>query len=156
MKEAYATETLLRYWTGWGDEKLTAPEIFQVDSSNLPPVMVCMSFFLMHSGSQPDALAALTWVYIDRFLEKSRMPINETTMHMVVLVCLVLAHLWLEDQSFTLKVYASLGGVSVNTLKALQLYVCYQLDWCLHVTPLSFEQYRLSLQCCICDSLACV
>jgi hypothetical protein len=74
-------------------------------------------------------------VYIDKYLLADQLDINQLCIHRLLLVFLVIAVKYLQDEHFKNSYYARVGGISTHDLNTLEKHVLSSLSFNLHVKP---------------------
>lgn len=78
-------------------------------------------------------------VYLGRLYDTHTIRIDSYSIHRLILCALVASRKFHIDDTFLLKSYADIGGVSVHELRNLEVQFCFSLKWKFHV---SFDKYR--------------
>lgn len=83
-----------------------------------------------------DECHVLGLVYIERILERdSSFLITELNVHRILLVATVIAAKFQDDEVYSNRYYARVGGVSCKELQALEADFLVRIGWRAHVTP---------------------
>eukprot|EP01065_Artemidia_motanka_P019181 TRINITY_DN2273_c3_g1_i2.p1 TRINITY_DN2273_c3_g1~~TRINITY_DN2273_c3_g1_i2.p1 ORF type:complete len:233 (+),score=29.57 TRINITY_DN2273_c3_g1_i2:184-882(+) len=78
-------------------------------------------------------------IYLNRYRHKTGAPLNSYTMHRLMLTSFVVAAKVRDDVYYANKYYATVGGVSVRDLNAMEATFLTVMDWDLHVDGDEFE-----------------
>ena len=84
-----------------------------------------------------------TMVYIDRLLASSwGGSLGPRNVHGVVLAAFVVTCKFFEDDLFTMRFYARVGGASIEDLVRIEANMAKMLHFCLWVSPETLEEYN--------------
>lgn len=90
-----------------------------------------------------DACLVLALVYIDRAtLADPNLVISDLTVHQLLCTSLMMAAKFFDDEYYSTKVYANVGGMSSRRLAKLELRLLQLLDWKLGVESEEYTMYR--------------
>lgn len=111
-------------------------------SAEVPAVLPAHYLWSLLCNMQATkSVLVVSCIYIDRFLERTGYPVNDLTIHRLLLCSTILAHQWMEDVTFTSKTLARFGGVGPRELNRLLSFMCRCLGWKLHVDIDCYKAY---------------
>mmetsp|Transcript_25988 Transcript_25988/g.36848 ORF Transcript_25988/g.36848 Transcript_25988/m.36848 type:complete len:219 (-) Transcript_25988:1364-2020(-) len=85
-------------------------------------------------------------VYLDRYLQQqNQVSINVFTAHRLLLLCLVVTVKFWEDDHYSNKDYAMIGGVGTEELNQMEVEVLFGLEFEMSVTLSSLQQAKTKL-----------
>lgn len=85
----------------------------------------------------------LCLVYIDRIVKRHpEFTICNLNIHRLLVTSIMLAVKFFDDVYYSNAYYAKVGGVKTKEVNALEAQFLHLIDWCLHVTPQEYDQYR--------------
>ncbi|MDF1646521.1 MAG: hypothetical protein P1U61_06045 [Legionellaceae bacterium] len=101
-----------------------------------------------------EGTCILMLCYLDAYFSKYHIwdKLNAYNVHRLILVSLLLAHKYLEDDFFFNDVFARVGGVTLKELNDLELSLLMHLRFGLYVSPEKYADYRRALLHCDLDS----
>ncbi|XP_051141761.1 cyclin-P3-1-like [Andrographis paniculata] len=88
----------------------------------------------------------LAQVYIDRFIRCTALILTSLTVHRLLIAAVVVAAKFIDDSFFNNAYYARVGGVSTAELNKLEMKLLFGLDFRLHVTVDTFDDYCSTLR----------
>lgn len=93
-----------------------------------------------------DETLLVSLVYIDRVLKlRPEFAVNFASVHRVILASITLAAKFVDDQFYSCRHYARVGGVKPKHLTALETMFLELVSWQLFVTAEEYEEYRQRL-----------
>lgn len=85
---------------------------------------------------------AIASVYIDRIARlHAEFKINSLSVHRLLLASVLVATKFQDDNMFSMKWYADVGGVHVDDLARMELSLLKLLDWRMHVSQDEYTQH---------------
>ncbi|KAH3765958.1 cyclin, N-terminal domain protein [Pelomyxa schiedti] len=125
-----------------GTQEPTAFDAIRVPGITLEAYVKRLEVF---SGcSRSTLLAAM--VFIDRILERNpTFFLTERNAHRLLLSCLVTALKFYEDNFYSNKFYARVGGVSMLEMNTLEVALLKMIQFDLYITPEQFLQYSQAI-----------
>lgn len=84
-------------------------------------------------------------IYIDRLIQRNNFLLTELNVHRVIVTAILLAAKFFDDAYYNNAYYAKVGGVLVSEMNGLEVDFLFRINFSLHVTPETFEQYRVEL-----------
>mmetsp|Transcript_18434 Transcript_18434/g.25524 ORF Transcript_18434/g.25524 Transcript_18434/m.25524 type:complete len:215 (-) Transcript_18434:83-727(-) len=80
-------------------------------------------------------------MYLLRVSRRSEIMITSLSVHRLLITSIVIAMKYVEDECFTNRYMAKVGGVSLVELNRLEVSFLKKLDFSLHIAPENFEQF---------------
>lgn len=122
------------------NNKVPVPRMFVgKDVPDLPILDYCERLQKYFRCSPTVYLAAL--IYIDRFVNCSKVTINKLTIHRLLVVSFIIAVKYWEDLHYSNSYYAQVGGVDVKELNKLEVLMLSSLQYDLAISQTQFRQY---------------
>lgn len=103
-----------------------------------------MERIFKYSKCSPSCFV-VAYVYMDRFLKVTSSCLTSLNAHRLLITCVLVAAKFLDDASYNNAYYAKVGGVSIEEMNKLEVKLVFSLDFRLHVTLETFEEYCLQL-----------
>jgi len=125
-----------------GDQRKCTHKYFRSSSGRLPPISLdaYIARLLQYAPCEKECfLAAL--LYMDRLHERQNFVFNSMNIHRSYLVCLLLAAKFFEDQPCDNGYFATVGGVSLQELNAMEIRFLTLVDFRVSVTQWEFSVY---------------
>ena len=80
-------------------------------------------------------------MYVLRVSRRSDITITSLNVHRLLITSVVVSMKYVEDECFTNRYMAKVGGVSLSELNRLEVSFLKRLDFSLHIAPENFEQF---------------
>lgn len=93
-----------------------------------------------YSNCSPSCFV-VAYIYMDRFLQGTSSYLTSLNAHRLLISCVLLAVKFLDDVGFNNAYYAKVGGVSTAEMNKLELKLLFSLNFKLHVTLQTFDEY---------------
>lgn len=88
----------------------------------------------------------VAYIYMDKFIQATNYYLTSLNAHRLLIASVLLATKFIEDVSYNNAYFAKVGGVSIEEMNKLELQLLCNLDYRLHVTVETFDQYCLQLE----------
>jgi hypothetical protein len=88
----------------------------------------------------------LILIYIDRFCDANKIRLNYFNIHKLILASMLVSIKYNEDDYFSNKFYAKVGGVSKNEIDTLEYAFLILIDFKLYVSEELFKKYSDYIQ----------
>ncbi|KAK9756746.1 hypothetical protein RND81_01G118200 [Saponaria officinalis] len=88
----------------------------------------------------------VAYIYMDLFIQQTSCYVTSLDVHRIFVTCLLLGVKFLEDECFNNSYFAKIGGVSCAEMNKLELKLLSTLNYRLHVTLETFDQYCVHLE----------
>ena len=83
----------------------------------------------------------LSLIYVDRFIQSSNIIVDSLTIHRILLVSVVLAAKTFDDNFYTNRHYAKVGGIPVEELNCLEIEFLFNINFSLYVSCEDYQHY---------------
>ena len=124
-------------------EKLKAQKEMSSTSYNKPSLSVIDYLIRIATYSEAeDNTIILSLIYIDRISELSSIILTPYNIHRLLFVAVLIAIKYNEDVCFGFSFYATIAGVSIKELKALESEFIDLIKFKLYVKKEEFEKYK--------------
>ena len=84
----------------------------------------------------------LSLIYIDRYCEYSKVILSKKNIHRIVLLSILTAMKYNEDEKCGFAYYSKVGGVTADELSHLELFFLIGIEFTLFVNEYVFEKYE--------------
>ena len=112
-------------------------------TKNIPSISIKDYFIrLSQYTKMNDSTIILILIYIDRFCNNNNISLSFRNIYKLILVAMVSAIKYNEDNFYSSKIYAKLGGLSVYELNYLELQFLISLKFSLFVEKDLFDKYN--------------
>ncbi|XP_021742481.1 cyclin-P3-1-like [Chenopodium quinoa] len=88
----------------------------------------------------------VAYIYMDKFIQSTNCYLTSLNAHRLLIASVLLAAKFIEDVTYNNAHFAKVGGVSISEMNKLELKLLCSLDYKLHVTVETFDQYCLQLE----------
>ncbi|KAL2942108.1 Cyclin-P3-1 [Bienertia sinuspersici] len=88
----------------------------------------------------------VAYIYMDKFIQATNCYLTSLNAHRLLIACVMVATKFLEDVSYNNAYFAKVGGISIAEMNKLEVKLLCSLDYRLHVTLETFDQYCLQLE----------
>jgi len=92
------------------------------------------------------AVYTTTLIYIDRLIEATNLSLTHLNIHRLLLVAVVVATKFLQDDYYKNCYYARLGGITTAELNSLEVAFLSLLSFNLYVSSSSYDRYTTELK----------
>ncbi|KAF8019877.1 hypothetical protein BT93_G0537 [Corymbia citriodora subsp. variegata] len=113
-----------------------------------PPALTIRQYMeriFKYSGCSPSCFI-IAQIYMDRFVQNKDVPLTSLNIHRLLITSLTVAAKFIDDSFFNNAYYAKVGGVSTSELNRLEMKFLFSIDFRLHVSIDTFQQYCLLLE----------
>jgi len=134
--------TTLTQLTSRGDKQKSSHKCFRSSSGRLPPIGLeaYIARLLQYAPCDRECfLAAL--LYMDRLAEKCGFVFTSMNIHRSYLVSLMVAAKFFEDQPCDNGYFATVGGVSIQEINAMEITFLTMLEYRVAVTGIEYNLY---------------
>ena len=116
-------------------------------SKKIPQISIedFMKRLLKYSKMESSTLI-LILIYIDRVCFFGKFQLNYYNIHKLILASMVVSIKYNEDDYFSNKFYAKVGGVSINEIDTLEYAFLILIDFKLYVSEELFQKYSDYIQ----------
>jgi len=138
----YTLAGTLTYLCNQGDKIPTKNKQFRSSSGRLPPITLEAYIARLLQYAPCDRECFLTaLMYMDRLAEKCGFVFNTMNIHRSLLTSLLVAAKFFEDQPCDNQYFATVGGVTVQELNAMELTFLSMMEYQVAVTGFEFNLY---------------
>ena len=81
--------------------------------------------------------------YMSLYSHKKKYVINRYNIHKILLISVVITHKFWEDESYTNKILAKIGGISLKELNSLEVEFLKGIEWELYKAETELEEEEL-------------
>lgn len=123
-----------------------APSLAKFQSSYAPTISIhsYLSRIQKYANLTP-AVYTTTLIYIDRLIEATNLSLTPLNIHRLLLVAVVVATKFLQDDYYKNCYYAKLGGITTAELNSLEICFLSLISFNLYVSPAAFDKYTSEL-----------
>ena len=117
------------------------------DSAKPPTISLYNYLERIHKYAEcSDSSYVLAFIYIDRLLQNCLcFALSNINIHRLVITAIVLAVKYLDDKYSSNKIYAIIGGITLEELNYLESYMISKINYKLYVNPIMYYQYENEL-----------
>ena len=119
--------------------------IFEVKKHPKISVTDYLERFVVHSEMEESTIL-VALILIDRLTKMTKIKLNMSNIHRILVTMLVIAIKTNEDIIYTNLEYAMIGGISSSLLNELEMNALVMLDWQVHVDIQEYLLYKDLLQ----------
>jgi hypothetical protein len=127
---------------------LSDSAIISVFTSNkTPQISIKKYLHRIMKYSKPEASTVIIClIYIDKICENSSLQLTYYNIHRIILSCMVLALKYNEDDYYSNKYYAKVGGISLKELNELEYNIMLLLQFNFFIDEITYEKYQGQLR----------
>lgn len=134
--------TTLSQLTARGDKQKNTHKQFRSSSGRLPPIGLEAYIARLLQYAPCDREVFLTaLIYMDRLAERCGFVFNSMNIHRSYLISLMVAAKFFEDQPCDNGYFATVGGVSIQEINAMELTFLGLLEYRVSVTGIEYNLY---------------
>ena len=121
--------------------------IISVFSSNKTPQISIKKYLtrIMKYSKPETSTVIICLIYIDKICENSSLQLSIYNIHRIILSCMILALKYNEDDYYSNKYYAKVGGISLKELNELEYNIMVLLQFNFFVDDITYEKYQAQL-----------
>ncbi|XP_074311561.1 cyclin-U1-1-like [Silene latifolia] len=98
-----------------------------------------------YSRCSPSCLV-VAYVYLDWFIQQTSSYVTSLNVHRLLVTCVLVAVKFLEDEHYDNSYFAKIGGISRAEMNNLEMKLLSTLNYKLHVSIDTFNQYCMHLE----------
>ena len=121
--------------------------IISVFTSNKTPQISIKKYLtrIMKYSKPETSTVIICLIYIDKICENSSLQLSIYNIHRIILSCMILALKYNEDDYYSNKYYAKVGGISLKELNELEYNIMVLLQFNFFVDDITYEKYQAQL-----------
>lgn len=121
--------------------------IIRVFSSNKTPQISIKKYLtrIMKYLKPETSTVIICLIYIDKICENSSLQLSIYNIHRIILSCMILALKYNEDDYYSNKYYAKVGGISLKELNELEYNIMILLQFNFFIDDITYEKYQAQL-----------
>ena len=121
--------------------------IISVFSSNKTPQISIKKYLtrIMKYSKPETSTVIICLIYIDKICENSSLQLSIYNIHRIILSCMILALKYNEDDYYSNKYYAKVGGISLKELNELEYNIMVLLQFNFFIDDITYEKYQAQL-----------
>jgi len=121
--------------------------IIGVFSSNKTPQISIKKYLtrIMKYSKPETSTVIICLIYIDKICENSSLQLSIHNIHRIILSCMILALKYNEDDYYSNKYYAKVGGISLKELNELEYNIMVLLQFNFFIDDITYEKYQAQL-----------
>eukprot|EP00826_Nyctotherus_ovalis_P031283 TRINITY_DN2497_c0_g1_i11.p1 TRINITY_DN2497_c0_g1~~TRINITY_DN2497_c0_g1_i11.p1 ORF type:complete len:210 (-),score=32.08 TRINITY_DN2497_c0_g1_i11:219-848(-) len=117
------------------------------DAVKVPSISLRSYLARLHKYANcSDSCFVVAFAYIDRALQNGELAVSGKSIHRIVLLALLLAIKYSDDEYADNQYYSKVGGISLPELNLLESEMLRLLNFDLYVSPQLYSQYLHSLR----------
>lgn len=132
-----------------------APSLAKFQSSYPPTITIhaYLSRIQKYANLNPSVFTA-TLIYMDRLIEATNLSLSPLNIHRLLLVAVVVATKFLQDDYYKNCYYAKLGGITTAELNSLEITFLSLIQFNLYISSASYSKYTSELKNYTCVAVA--
>ena len=121
--------------------------IISVFTSNKTPQISIKKYLtrIMKYSKPETSTVIICLIYIDKICENSTLQLSIYNIHRIILSCMILALKYNEDDYYSNKYYAKVGGISLKELNELEYNIMVLLQFNFFIDDITYEKYQAQL-----------
>jgi hypothetical protein len=121
--------------------------IISVFTSNKTPQISIKKYLtrIMKYSKPETSTVIICLIYIDKICENSSLQLSIYNIHRIILSCMILALKYNEDDYYSNKYYAKVGGISLKELNELEYNIMVLLQFNFFIDDITYEKYQAQL-----------
>jgi len=121
--------------------------IISVFTSNKTPQISIKKYLtrIMKYSKPETSTVIICLIYIDKICENSTLQLSIFNIHRIILSCMILALKYNEDDYYSNKYYAKVGGISLKELNELEYNIMVLLQFNFFIDDITYEKYQAQL-----------
>ena len=121
--------------------------IISVFTSNKTPQISIKKYLtrIMKYSKPETSTVIICLIYIDKICEISTLQLSIYNIHRIILSCMILALKYNEDDYYSNKYYAKVGGISLKELNELEYNIMVLLQFNFFIDDITYEKYQAQL-----------
>eukprot|EP00475_Leptophrys_vorax_P034395 TRINITY_DN5543_c0_g1_i3.p1 TRINITY_DN5543_c0_g1~~TRINITY_DN5543_c0_g1_i3.p1 ORF type:complete len:210 (-),score=23.18 TRINITY_DN5543_c0_g1_i3:45-674(-) len=139
---------VLRQLCRRNDRRTESPRLFTKFHALHPPAVSVHDYLIRmarYAGCSGECFV-LALVYIDRIIKSNySFAVNSLNVHRLLIISVMLAAKFFDDQYYNNAYYAQIGGVSTEEINTLEVEFLFMINFSLHVTRELYDQYHREL-----------
>ena len=115
-------------------------------SNKTPQISIKKYLTRIMKYSKPEtSTVIICLIYIDKICENSSLQLSIYNIHRIILSCMILALKYNEDDYYSNKYYAKVGGISLKELNELEYNIMVLLQFNFFIDDITYEKYQAQL-----------
>ncbi len=127
------------------DAELPIISLFSCEHQPSITIKQYMQRIMYYTKPEPSTII-LSLIYIDQICENSTLKLNRLNIYRFILLSLLTAIKYNEDDYFSNDYYAQVGGVSLNEINMLEYSFLYLLDFKCFIDNETYENYERQIK----------
>ena len=126
------------------DNEINDNELFTSFFSLKPPIITIKNYLkriIKYSKPEPSTII-LSLIYIDKICEESDLELSQYNIHKIILTAIVIALKNNEDDYYSNKYYAKVGGITLTELNELEMNMLILLKFNTYVSDEIYDKYE--------------